>query len=129
MGIDKVIINSISAIIIVFLLVGCVELIIPISKKLDFNVSSRKALMQVEAKGGLTENESVEIEEELQSIGLTDVEIIAPRVGDIKYGQQAVVIVKAKYKHRLLMGLFGFTTNEQDFEYNRSVICRKVQNI
>ena len=129
MGIDKVIINSISAVIIVVLLIACVELIIPVSKKLDFNVSCRKALMKVEAKGGLSYEEKEQIENELKDMGLTGIEVNAPEVGDVKYGQEAIVIVKAKYSHRMLVSLFTFTDNEQEFEYNRSVVCRKVQNV
>ena len=92
-------------------------------------MSCRKALMKVEAKGGLSNEEKAQVEKELKDMGLTGIEVNAPEVGDVKYGQEAIVIVKAKYSHRMLVSLFTFTNNEQEFEYNRSVVCRKVQNV
>ena len=127
MGIDRMILTFITFALIIFLVVVAVELVIPISKNQTFNEICRTYLLQMERNGGFSEEDETDLQQRLKEQGITVVSISAPQQGAVKFGETMTLSVEANYPFRLGAAGMTLTNQLQQFLYNKSVFCRKIE--
>ena len=127
MGIDRVILTFITFALIIFLVVVAVELVVPISKKQVFNEICRTYLLHMERNGGFVEGDKASLQQNLSEKGIIVVSISAPLQGSVKFGETMTLSVEAGYPFRLGAAGMTLTNQLQQFNYDQSVFCRKIE--
>lgn len=122
----KAIVTGIVLIIMVVMLVYFIEFFLPLSMKADLDMLCRSSLLRMENAGGLSASESHELRTELESKGLTDVEITA--TANAKQGELLTLHVECDYNYNRLTALFKRENVKLRMVYNKASMSRRVVN-
>ena len=123
---SKVIVMGMVIVITTAILVFIVEFFVPLSMKSDMNFYCRNTLLKMEAEGGLTGQERLELEIELSGEGFTNIYITGTDNG--RQGEMLNLHVDADYSYSKLTALFSRTNVIQHMSYSMTTMSRKVVN-
>lgn len=115
-------------IIFIFTFVFLVELVIPISKKYELDRICRQYQITIENKGGLTEDQVTELENELEEGDFRIVGISVVKPGTVKFGELLDFIVEVEYKRSQIKALFEREDQEIQIRYKMTTLSRRVVN-
>lgn len=123
---SKVIVMGMVIVITTAILVFIVEFFVPLSMKSDMNFYCRNTLLKMEAGGGLTGQERLDLEIALSGEGFTNIYITG--TDNSRQGEMLNLHVDADYSYSKLTALFSRTNVIQHMSYSMTTMSRKVVN-
>ena len=123
---SKVVVTGIILVVMVAMLVFVAEFFLPLSMKSDMNILCRTTLLKMEVEGGLVEQESLQLQTELQEKGF--INVFVSGTGYVKQGEQLNLRVDADYSYSRLSALFIRSTTVQHMSYDKTSMSRRVIN-
>lgn len=127
MGIGKVLMTAISVVVLIFVVVVAIEIILPISKNQSFDETCRSYALLMEKKGGLSEEEKLQLTNEIRELDLTNIVVEAPSYGQTPFGETMTLLVSANCQVKVGAPGFRFYSRNQPFTYKRSMFCREIE--
>lgn len=122
----KVLVSGILLVVMMCILVFIVEFFLPLSVKADMNMLCRNTLLKMEADGGLSEAERLELQAGLEKRGLEAVAVSGTPYA--RQGEKLTLHVEAVYRYSRLASLFVRSETDQAMAYDRVSMSRKVVN-
>lgn len=123
---DRIIILSITTLVIISLIVGFVWMIVPMSKKNAMDIECRKTLLKMENDNGLTTSEKNNLQNKLTSLGLKEIIITGTPTGTKKKGEELNLKVEVKYDYRSFKSMFTTEKTTSMMVYDRTITSRQV---
>lgn len=122
----KAIVFGIALVMTVGLVTSLVELIVPITAKINLNACCRNALLRMEAEGGLTQENREDLIDSLRENGFANI-IVTGTIRASK-GEKVFLSVRADYEYSRMTGFFYREKTVQPMSYERISVARKVVN-
>ena len=119
----------VSGFVIVFftaIAVSIIEFFVPLNARFEMNSNCRKALLLLEQKAVLTEEEKNRLLEDLAADGFRN--IIITVSGGTAQGSKVTLRVEADYEHSKLVSLFTRNVMVHRAVYEKTTTVRKVVN-
>lgn len=123
---SKVLVSGVLLVVMVCILVFIVEFFLPLSVKADMNMLCRNTLLKMESDGGLSENERLELQTELEKRGFESVAITGTPYA--RQGERLNLRVEGAYRYSKLSSLFLRSDTLQVMGYDKASMSRRVVN-
>jgi hypothetical protein len=123
---SKVLVSGIVLIVMICILVFIVEFFLPLSVKADMNTLCRNTLLKMEVEGGLSQDEKLHLQSELEKRGLTEVSISGTAYA--RQGGSLRLDVDAALRYSRLTALFIRSDSVHRMGYDRVSMSRRVVN-
>ena len=128
MSISDVLVSGILLVIVLFLIVGFFDYILPLYKKYQFDSICRNYAWINEAQNGMDSSEVSALKEELLDIGVSDVSIEFVNKGNASRKDWINFKVEVKYVTGQFKGLFQRAKVALVFKYETKVMARRIVN-
>ena len=121
---DRTLVAVFSAVLLVALMVGMVDLLVPFLHRAEFDVLCRTALFRMDALGGLPEADRSALAASLEAAGFEDVAVEATEGAPVG----APLVLEVTAKARLPTIGAGFVGGEEvaSLWFRKETLCRRI---
>lgn len=123
---SKVVVSGILLVITVCIAVFVVEFFLPLSVKSDMNALCRNTLLKMEMEGGMSQEEKLRLQSDLEKRGLTVISVSGTPYA--RQGERLTLHVEATLRYSRLTSLFKRTDAVCFMGYDRVSVSRRVVN-
>jgi len=119
----------VSGFVIIFFIaiaVSIIEFFVPLNARFEMNSDCRKALLLIEQKAMLTEEDKNRLQEDLAADGFKNITITV--TGGTAQGSKVTLRVEADYEHSKLVNLFSRDVMVHRAVFEKTTTVRKVVN-
>lgn len=128
MDLGKVIAGLMGTLLIGFCLVAAVLYLIPLYQKIQLDQLCRDYMYQVNASEGLESTQRNLMISELETSGLTELEIDSPEAGTLKRREKRAFVVRGKLMLRVASGFLTFEEQQVIYEFKGWVYGKRIVN-
>ncbi len=128
MDLGKVITALMGVLMIAFCLVTSVLYLLPLYHKIELDQLCRSYLNEVNVSEGMSTTRRNELESELVSSGLTEVQIIAPNAGTLKRRERQTFQVSGTLQLREASGFLQFESRTVRYEFKGWAYGKRIIN-
>ncbi len=121
---DRLLVAVFSAVILVALLVGMVDMLVPFLLKAEFDALCRAALFLMDAQGGLGEEDRQSLADALSAAGFGDISVLATE--GAPFGAPLVLEVSATAPVRTVTAAFQEERGIATLWFRKQTVCRRI---
>lgn len=128
MDVGKIATALMGALLIVLTLMAAVFYIIPLYQKIQLDEVCREYTYMVNVNEGMDESQRRALEGELAEIGLEDLAVTCPNLGNLSRRERKAFVVTGVVKYKTITGFMAFGTEEGRYEFKGWVYGKRVIN-
>jgi len=121
---DRTLVAVFSAVLLVALMVGMVDLLVPFLQRAEFDLECRTALFRMDTLGGLPEADRLALAASLEAAGFADVSVQATE--GAPFGAPLVLEVTARTWIRTFGAGFSGGKEEVTLWFRKETLCRRI---
>ena len=121
---DRTLVAVVAAVLLVALIVGMVDMLVPFLRRAEFDMLCRKALFTMDALGGLPEEERIGLAAALAAAGFEEAVVYATE--GAPFGAPLALEVQARMRLRRLTGWLREEEGWVTLWYRKETICRRI---
>lgn len=128
MDVGKIATSLMGALLILLCLMAAVFYIIPLYQKIQLDEVCREYTYMVNVNEGMDEAQRLSLEAELALIGLRDIRITCPAVGNLMRRERKAFVVTGILQYKTVKGFIDFGTEEGHYDFKGWVYGKRVIN-
>jgi hypothetical protein len=121
---DRTLVAVVSAVLLVALLAGMLDLLLPLFRRAEFDLLCRTALLRMDALGGLPQEERASLSASLEAAGFRDVSVTAGE--GVPFGAPLLLEVRAALTVRRIGAGFREREEVKRLWFRKETVCRRI---